>query len=68
MIETDSLKTPNVLKGYLPTNLESKNEEERAKIFARNYHTKSFDEMKTLYPSITFMDRVIDFVKCRFKL
>lgn len=68
MIETDSLKTPNVLKGYLPTNIESKNEEERAKIFARNYHTKSFDEMKTLYPSITFMDRVIDFVKCRFKL
>lgn len=68
MIETDPLTTPKVLKGYLPTNEENKSEAERAKLFAQNYHTKSFIEMRTLYPSITIMDRVIASVKNRLKL
>lgn len=68
MIETDPLKTPNVLKGYLPSNEDRISETERAKQFALDYHTKSFDEMRTLYPIITFMDRVIAFVKYRLKL
>ncbi len=68
MIETDPLQTPNVLKGYLPTNKDSINEVERAKQFALNYHSKSFEEMRTLYPIITFMDRAIASVKYRLKL
>ena len=68
MIETDPEITPNVLKGYLPTQTDATVEIERAKWFANEYKAHSFIKMSELYPTISFMDRVIASIKFRLKL
>lgn len=67
-IETDSLKTPNVLKGYLPIDKDASGEINRSKVFAYDYRKLSFDKMKSAYSTISLGDLLIASIKHKLKL